>query len=73
MLGELEALGLVVGAEVAAVENFRNLGHALVDQSPHDLPILQEERHLVAPDLQHGLGPDAARRRMAETAIEEAR
>src|SRR5438552_1660082 len=32
VLGELEALGLVVGAEIDAVEPFGQRGHALVDE-----------------------------------------
>jgi hypothetical protein len=47
VLGELEALALVVGLEVAAVQDFRHLGDPLVDQAPHDLAVLQDEGHLV--------------------------
>ena len=51
MLGELQALPLVVGLEVAAVQDLRHLGDPLVDQAADDLAVLQDEGNLVAAHL----------------------
>ena len=57
MLRKLQALGLIVRPCASAVEHIGTLGHALVDQTPHDLPILQDERHVAGAHLEHGSGP----------------
>src|SRR5262245_14767208 len=73
MLGELEALGLVVGADALAVELGRALQHLLVDQPADGLAVLEDERHLARAHLEHGARATAARPRIAEAGIEEAR
>src|SRR5262245_10832886 len=72
MLGELEALALVVGLEVAAVEHFRLLSQSLVDEPADDLTILQYERDVQAANFQHGLGADRRSVGNAATWVEEA-
>jgi hypothetical protein len=72
MLRQLQALRLVVRAEVGAVERLRPRQHVLVDQPADDLPVLQDERHLVTAHFQHRAAADAARGGMAEARIEEA-
>jgi hypothetical protein len=61
MLGQLQALALVVGLEVRAIELIGQGGHAFIDQPAHDLPVFQHEGRLVAAHLQH----PAARRHAA--------
>lgn len=53
MLGELEPLRLIIGAEIEAVKSLRTFQHVLVDETADDLPVLQNERHFVAADLEH--------------------
>lgn len=71
MLRQLQALSLVVRAGLS-VEALRPLGHALIDEARHDLPVFEDERHLARAHLQHGAGALAPSRRMAEAWIEEA-
>ena len=45
MFGELEPLGLIVGADPIAVKRAGLLQHLLVDQASDDLPMFEDERH----------------------------
>lgn len=71
MLGQFQALCLIVRAEICAVERLRPLQHVLVDQPSDDLAVIEDERHFVAAHFEHGPAAGAARGRMAETRIEE--
>lgn len=72
MLGKFQALGLVVGAQAAAIEAFRFLQHMLVNQAADDLAVFQDEGHFVAAHFQHRAAACAAGLRVAEAGIEEA-
>ena len=72
MLGELQALALVVRAGVAAVEDLRALGHALVDEAADDLAVVEREGGLVAADLEDAARAGAAGAGVAEAGVEEA-
>src|SRR5262245_18484748 len=54
VLGELQALRLVVRGEVTAVDHLGRRRELLVDEAADDLPVLQNERHLVRSHLKHG-------------------
>ena len=54
MLRQLQALRLVVRFQIRAVERLGARQHALIDQPADHLPVLEDERHLVAAHLQHG-------------------
>src|SRR5437868_5431488 len=73
MLRELQPLRLIVRADALSIERLRPSDHPLVDQTPDDLPVLQDERHLTRAHLEHRAAALAARARIAETGIEEAR
>jgi hypothetical protein len=53
MLGELQALSLVVRPEIRPY-SASGRSHPLVDQPADDLAVLENERHLVAAHLKHG-------------------
>src|SRR5678815_5598553 len=53
MLGELQALRLVVRADALAVERLGTRQHGLVDEPPDDLPVLKDERHFARAHLEH--------------------
>ena len=72
VLGELQALALVVRAGVAAVEDVRALGHALVDEAADDLAVVEREGGLVAADLEDAARAGAAGLGVAEAGVEEA-
>ncbi len=72
MLGELQALRLVVGAEAGAVEDRGALGHRLVDEAANGLAMFEDEGHLVAAHFQHRPAAGTAGGGMAEAGIEEA-
>ena len=44
----------------------------LIDQAADDLPVLEDERHLVAAHFEHRAAPCSASRGVAEAWIEEA-
>ena len=50
MLGELQALRLIVRTAAGAVEHGRTPRHVLIDEAADELAVLQDERHLVAAD-----------------------
>ena len=56
MLGELEALTLVVRFEIRTVEHARALRHPLVDEAAHDLAVLQHEGGFMAADFEDPAG-----------------
>ena len=72
MLGQLEALRLVVRADAHAVERRWPRQHLLIDQTADDLAVLEDERHLARAHLQHRAGAAAAGALVAEARIEEA-
>ena len=72
MLGQLQALRLVVGADVVAVELVGPRGQPLVDEAADDLAVLEDERHLVAAHFEHGAAAPAPGGGVAEARIEEA-
>lgn len=51
MLGEFQALSLIVGAEARAVETFGFGQHMFIDKAADDLAVLQDEGYLVASDF----------------------
>ena len=51
MLGQLQALGLVIRPDAPAIEGIRPRQHLLVDQAAYDLAVLDNERHLVGTHL----------------------
>src|SRR5215467_11385915 len=51
MLGQLQALGLVIRADAPAIEGIRPREHLLVDQAADDLAVLDNEWHLVGTHL----------------------
>src|ERR1700735_11733 len=72
VLRQLEALVLIAGGRVRAVEGIRRAGKLFVHQPPDRLAVLQQERHLPAAPLQHrpsGWAPVSA---LPEAWIEEA-
>ena len=72
MLGQLEALRLVVGADALAVERVGARQHLLVDEAADDLAVLEDERHLARAHFEDGAGAAAAGAGIAEAGIEEA-
>src|SRR5690349_14724264 len=73
MLRQLQALRLIVRAEVLPVKRIGPCRELLIDKTPDRLPVLQNERHFMASDFKHGARALAARAGMAEAGIEEAR
>src|SRR5690242_5606813 len=73
MLGELQALRLVVRADALAVKRLGTRQHRLVDEPADDLPVFEDERHFARAHLEHGAAALPARARIAEARIEEAR
>src|SRR5258706_12528243 len=45
MLGQLQALGLVIRTDAAAIEGIGPRQHVFVDQAADDLTVLDNERH----------------------------
>src|SRR3984957_18215706 len=73
VLRQLEALVLIAGGRVRAVEGIRRAGKLFVHQPPDRLAVLQQERHIAAPHFQDrpsGWAPVSA---LPEAWIEEAR
>src|SRR6266446_8428971 len=73
MLGQLQALGLVIRTDAAAIEGIWPRQHVFVDQAADDLTVLDNEWYLVGPHLQHRAGASSAGARVTEARIEEAR
>src|SRR5215831_6174295 len=72
MLGQLEALCLVIRTDAAAIESIGPRQHAFIDQAAHDLALLDDEWHLMGTHLQHRAGTVPACARVTEAWIEEA-
>lgn len=72
MLGELQGLALIVRGADRAVESIRLGRHALEGEAPDHLPVLEQEGHLMAPDLEHATAAGHAAGADAEAGIEEA-
>ena len=72
MLGELQALRLIIRANALAVKLPRPRQHLLIDETADDLAVLQDERHFARAHLEHRAGAAAAGALVAETRIEEA-
>src|SRR5262245_41801210 len=73
MLGQLQALGLVVRPNALAVELVRACEHLLVDESADDLTVLQDERYLARADLKNGARAATAGAGVTKSRIEKAR
>src|SRR6202000_2156262 len=73
MLGELQALGLIVRADALAVHGVGPCQHFFVDQPADNLTVLENERHFTRAHFEHRARPLPAGARIAETWIEEAR
>src|SRR5436305_3328495 len=73
MLGELQALRLIIRADALAIERVGAREHSLVHQAADDLPMLQDERHFARAHFEHRAAALPTRPRIAETRIEEAR
>src|SRR3984957_3443194 len=72
VLRQLEALVLIAGGRVRAVEGIRRAGKLFVHQPPDRLAVLHQERHIAAAHFQHrpsGWAPVSA---LPEAWIEEA-
>ena len=69
MLGELEALSLVVGAEAGAVEAFRFGQHVFVDQATDDLAVFENEGDFVASDFENRAAAGSAGAGVAEACL----
>jgi hypothetical protein len=54
MLGELEALALIVGADALAIDALGRLGQRLIDKPADNLAVLENERHLVRAHFENG-------------------
>src|SRR5260370_21252124 len=72
MFRQLQSLRLVIRPDALAVKRVRSHQHVLVDEPPHDLPVLEDERHFARAHLQHCARPMAAGARIAEARGEEA-
>src|ERR1019366_6333030 len=72
MLGKLQSLRLVVGADALTVHGVGPRQHFFVDQAADDLAMLEDERHLARAHFQHGAGALPAGPGIAEAGIEEA-
>src|SRR5260370_5040040 len=72
MFRQLQALRLVIRSNALAVKRVRSHVNVLVDEPPHDLPVLEDERHFARAHLQHCARTMAAGARMAEAGVEEA-
>jgi hypothetical protein len=53
MFRQFEPLGLVIGADAAAVKLVGTRQHSLVDQPANDLPVFQDKRHFARAHFQH--------------------
>src|ERR1700722_1375756 len=72
MLGEFQALRLVVGADALTVHRIRPRQHFLVNKTADDLPMLENERHFARAHFQNRTRTFAAGTGIAEAGIEEA-
>src|ERR1700722_20471631 len=72
MLGELQALRLVVRANALAIHGIGPRQHLFIDQAADDLAVLENERHLARANLQHRAGALSAGAGIAEARIEKA-
>src|SRR3984957_4781648 len=73
MLGEFQALRLIVRADALAVHRIRPPQHFLIDQAADDLAMLENERHFARAHFQHRTRAFAAGAGITEAGIEEAR
>ena len=67
MLGELEALLLVVGADALAITLRRRIGQALEHQTADDLAMFQDEGNFTGAHFQYGARARRLPRLEAET------
>src|SRR5262245_14955159 len=72
VLGELQALRLIVRTNTLAVQLFRPCKHPLVDQAADNLPMLENEGHFTRAYLQHSARALAACAGVAKAGVEEA-
>src|SRR5579859_1321612 len=72
LLAEAQALALVIRADALAVELVRPLGQPLIDEPADHLAVLDQERHLMRADLEHGAAAGAPGLAQTEAGIEEA-
>src|SRR5581483_12132880 len=72
VLGELQTLRLIVRADALTIQHLRPFDHALIDEAPDDLAVLEDEGDLVAADFKHRSAAGSAGRGMAEAGIEKA-
>src|SRR4051794_7234064 len=73
MLRQLQALRLVIGADAGAIQRVGLRDHLLVDETPDELSVFEDERHLARTHFEHRAAALPARPRIAEPRIEEAR
>src|ERR1043165_8375285 len=73
MLGELQALRLVVRADALAIQRFGTRQHGLIDEPADDLPVFEDERHFARAHLEQCAAALPASARITETRIEDAR
>src|SRR4051812_18191743 len=72
MLRKLELLALVVRGADLPVEAIRHLGHSLEGKAADHLPILKDERHLMAAHLEDAAAARVPVFSQTESGIEEA-
>src|SRR5580704_3522390 len=70
MLGQLQPLRLIVGANALAVHGVGPRQHFLVDEAADDLAVLEDERHFAQAHFQHRARSLAAGAGIAEAGIE---
>src|SRR5262245_11751667 len=70
MLGQLQALRLVVRTDALSVERVGPSEHLLVDEAADDLPMLEDERNLARAHFKHRAAPLPAGTGIAEAGIE---
>ena len=71
MLAQLQALRLVVRADALTIHRTGPRQHLLINETPDDLAVLEDERHLARAHFQNGARALPARAGIAETGIEE--
>src|SRR5579862_1696215 len=73
MLGEFQALRLIVGADALTIHRMRPRQHFLVDETADDLAVLENEGHLARAHFQDSARALAAGTGIAEAGIEKPR
>src|SRR5579863_5893971 len=73
MLGQLQALRLIVGADALAVHGVWPRQHFLVDEASDDLAVLEDEGYFARAHFEYRARALAAGAGIAEAGVEESR